>query len=78
MDSRQVEVPGVMPDTPEVRGDNGMPFPRGKATLYDLGVRVPLAISWKQQIPGGRKVDDYEMRIRYDRIRRPCHQTVCV
>lgn len=42
-----------------VTSDNGMPFPRGKATLYDLGVRVPLAISWKQQIPGGRKVDDF-------------------
>lgn len=27
-------------------GDHGMPFPRGKANLYDLGTRVPLAVSW--------------------------------
>ncbi|MDP7287190.1 MAG: sulfatase-like hydrolase/transferase, partial [Phycisphaerae bacterium] len=42
-----------------VTSDNGMPFPRAKATLYDLGVRMPLAISWKGKIPGGRKVDDF-------------------
>lgn len=29
-----------------VTGDNGAPFPRGKTQLYDLGVRVPLAIRW--------------------------------
>ena len=29
-----------------VTSDNGMPFPRGKANLYDLGTRVPLAVSW--------------------------------
>jgi hypothetical protein len=38
--------------------DNGMPFPRGKANLYDLGTRVPLAIYWKNLVPGGRVVDD--------------------
>jgi len=27
-------------------GDHGMPFPRGKANLYDIGSRVPLAIRW--------------------------------
>jgi arylsulfatase A-like enzyme len=27
-------------------GDNGWPFPRGKATLYDAGWHVPLAIAW--------------------------------
>ena len=97
MDPSQVEVPGILPDVPEVRrdicdyyfeiqrfdrdlgamlktiedagqmgdtivvitGDNGMPFPRCKATLYDLGVRTPLAVSWKGRIPGGRKVDDF-------------------
>ncbi len=42
-----------------ITSDNGMPFPRGKATLYDLGVRMPLAISWGKRIPGGRKVDDF-------------------
>jgi arylsulfatase A-like enzyme len=29
-----------------VTSDNGMPFPRAKATVYDGGVRVPLAIRW--------------------------------
>ena len=29
-----------------VTGDHGMPFPRCKANLYDMGVRVPLAIRW--------------------------------
>ncbi len=38
--------------------DNGMPFPRGKANLYDLGTRVPLAIFWKDVVQGGRSVDD--------------------
>jgi len=32
-----------------VTSDNGMPFPRAKATLYDYGTRMPLAIRW----PGG-------------------------
>ncbi|MGB0241835.1 MAG: sulfatase-like hydrolase/transferase [Verrucomicrobiales bacterium] len=29
--------------------DNGMPFPRAKATLYDLGTRIPLVIRWGAQ-----------------------------
>jgi uncharacterized sulfatase len=41
-----------------VTSDNGMPFPRAKATVYDSGVRMPLALSWPAQIPGGRKLDD--------------------
>jgi arylsulfatase A-like enzyme len=28
-------------------GDNGWPFPRGKATLYDAGWHVPLTVCWK-------------------------------
>lgn len=97
MDPSKVRVPGVFPDTPEVRSDlcdyffeiqrfdrevgemlklletggqlentiivitsdNGMPFPRAKANLYDLGARMPLAIRWPQQVPGGRTVDDF-------------------
>jgi arylsulfatase A-like enzyme len=33
-----------------VTGDHGMPFPRGKCNLYDLGTRVPLAIRWPGKI----------------------------
>jgi uncharacterized sulfatase len=40
-----------------VTSDNGMPFPRAKATLYDPGVRVPLAISWPARFDGGRRMD---------------------
>jgi uncharacterized sulfatase len=43
-----------------VTSDNGMPFPRGKATLYDYGVREPLAIRWGAGIPfPGRVVEDF-------------------
>lgn len=42
-----------------VSGDNGMPFPRCKATLYDLGTRVPLAIRWGSKVPGNRNVADF-------------------
>jgi N-sulfoglucosamine sulfohydrolase len=41
-----------------VTSDNGMDFPRAKATLYDHGTHVPLAIRWPQQVPAGRAVDD--------------------
>jgi N-sulfoglucosamine sulfohydrolase len=33
-----------------VTSDNGMPFPRAKATIYDFGTRMPLAISWPSKI----------------------------
>ena len=42
-----------------ITSDNGMPFPRAKANLYDLGSRMPLAIRWPARVPGGRKVDDF-------------------
>lgn len=41
-----------------VTSDNGMPFPRAKADLYDYGSRVPLAVRWPERIPGGRVVND--------------------
>ena len=31
-----------------VTSDNGLPFPRAKATGYDYGVRVPLAIRGRE------------------------------
>lgn len=40
-----------------VSGDNGWPFPRGKATLYDEGTRQPLAIRWPAKVKGGRIVE---------------------
>jgi N-sulfoglucosamine sulfohydrolase len=39
-------------------GDNGWPFPRSKATLYDSGTHQPLAIRWGQA-PAGRTIDDF-------------------
>ncbi|MBD3384633.1 sulfatase-like hydrolase/transferase [candidate division KSB1 bacterium] len=41
-----------------VTSDNGMPFPRAKANLYEYGTHVPLAIRWPQKITGGRTIDD--------------------
>ena len=43
-----------------VTGDHGMPFPRCKANLYDMGVRVPLVIWWGDNIPNtNRRVSDF-------------------
>ncbi len=41
-----------------VTSDHGMPFPRGKASLYDAGSHVPLAIRW----PNGIKQAGHEIR----------------
>ena len=38
--------------------DNGMPFPRAKATLYDYGTRMPLVVWWGDNIGGGRRIGD--------------------
>jgi N-sulfoglucosamine sulfohydrolase len=40
-------------------GDNGWPFPRAKANLYDAGTRQPLAVRWPVQVKGGRILDDF-------------------
>ncbi len=41
-----------------VSSDNGMPFPRAKANMYEYGIHMPLAVSWPARIPTGRTVDD--------------------
>ena len=46
-----------------VTSDNGMPFTRTKATLYDSGTRMPTAIRWGSRVPGGRRVDDFVSHI---------------
>lgn len=41
-----------------VTSDHGMPFPRAKASLYDAGTRVPLAIRWPEGVKApGRAYD---------------------
>jgi uncharacterized sulfatase len=40
-------------------GDNGWPFPRGKANLYDAGTRQPLAVRWPARVKPGRQSDAY-------------------
>ena len=42
-----------------VTSDNGMPFPRCKATLHDMGTRVPLAIRWGNKQTTPRVVSDF-------------------
>ena len=40
-------------------GDHGMPFPRCKGNLYDWGVRVPLAIHWREKVKTHLTVRDF-------------------
>ena len=42
-----------------VTGDHGMPFPRCKGNIYDMGVRVPLVIRWGNQTDPGTRVADF-------------------
>lgn len=56
----QVEHAGQLDNTLiVVTSDNGMPFPRAKANLYDCGTREPMAICWPKRMSGGRKIDDF-------------------
>ncbi|MBI1389490.1 MAG: sulfatase-like hydrolase/transferase [bacterium] len=38
-------------------GDNGMPFPRAKTTLYDIGTYTPLILHWPREIKAGGVYD---------------------
>ena len=40
-----------------VTSDNGMPFPRAKANVYDGGARVPRAIRWPRVATAGTVID---------------------
>lgn len=39
--------------------DNGMPFPRAKANLYDYGTRMPLVIFWKDKIRSATTINQF-------------------
>ena len=41
-----------------VTSDNGMPFPKAKANLYEYGIHMPLAVYWPEKIKSGRVVTD--------------------
>ncbi|MCP4642380.1 MAG: sulfatase [bacterium] len=55
-----LEERGLLDDTLIVMtSDNGMPFPRAKANIYDYGVHMPLAIRWGNAVSGDRVIDDF-------------------
>ncbi|MHB8520604.1 MAG: sulfatase-like hydrolase/transferase [Limisphaerales bacterium] len=57
---RLLEAAGQLENTIVVMtGDNGWPFPRCKANLYDGGTRQPLAVRWPAKIKGGRVLDEF-------------------
>ncbi|HLJ96109.1 MAG TPA: sulfatase [Gemmataceae bacterium] len=56
----QMDAVGKLDNTIVVMtGDNGWPFPRGKANLYDAGTRQPLAVRWKARVKPGRRSDAF-------------------
>jgi N-sulfoglucosamine sulfohydrolase len=42
-----------------VSGDNGWPFPRAKANLYDAGTIQPLAVRWPGHVKAGETIDAF-------------------
>jgi len=57
---QSLEVAGLAENTiVVVTSDNGMPFPRCKANLYDSGTHMPLAIRWPARWPRGLSVDEF-------------------
>lgn len=56
---RLLDEQGVTGDTlVMMTGDNGMPFPRSKGTLYDPGINVPLIARWPGRIAAGQVADE--------------------
>ncbi|MDW7656211.1 MAG: sulfatase-like hydrolase/transferase [Bacillota bacterium] len=41
-----------------VTSDNGMPFPRVKGQMYEDDFHLPMAACWKNEVAGGRIIDD--------------------
>lgn len=41
-----------------ITSDNGMPFPRSKANLYDGGTRIPLVMRWGNHLSNGRRYQE--------------------
>ena len=39
--------------------DHGMPFPRVKGQIYEMGFHLPLAVRWGDHAPAGRTVTDF-------------------
>lgn len=57
---KYLEDKGMLDNTLVVyTSDNGMPFPRAKATSYNYGVQMPMAMMWGDKIKPGRLVDDF-------------------
>lgn len=57
---RMLEETGELDNTIIVMtSDNGMPFPRAKANLYDYGTRMPLVIRWPEKVKAGTIIDDF-------------------
>jgi arylsulfatase A-like enzyme len=57
---RTLEQAGQLDNTLVVfTSDNGMPFPRAKANLYDGGTHVPLAVRLPGRVKAGQQRDDF-------------------
>jgi N-sulfoglucosamine sulfohydrolase len=55
-----LEKEGLLENTLVVMtGDNGVPFPRCKANLYDGGTRQPLAVRWPEKIKPRQTHDEF-------------------
>jgi uncharacterized sulfatase len=56
---RTLERAGELSNTLVVAtSDNGMSFPGAKATMYEYGIHLPLAMCWGDRVKGGRTIDD--------------------